>query len=114
MRWFPALVAMIACTVAANLVMKLGSKDPTSPLLLGLMSWRTAFGLMIFGAAGLSYALVLRWLPLNVALSYAAVQYVAVILAARILLGEPIAPARWIGISLIALGIMVVAVHEMP
>jgi len=114
MRWFPALAAMIGCTVAANLVMKLGSKDPLSPVLLGLMSWRTALGLTIFGAAGLSYALVLRSLPLNVALSYAAVQYVAVILAARILLGEPIAPVRWIGISLIVVGIMIVAVHEAP
>jgi multidrug transporter EmrE-like cation transporter len=114
MRWVLALVAMVAFTVAANLVMKLGSKDPVSPLLLGLISSRTAYGLMVFGLAGLAYALVLRSLPLNVAQSFAAVQYVAVILASRILLGEPIELARWIGISLIAIGVMVVAVHAVP
>jgi multidrug transporter EmrE-like cation transporter len=105
---------MIGFTVVANLVMKLGSKDPPSPVLLGLISWRTVVGLMIFGAAGLSYALVLRSLPLNVAQSYAAAQFVAVIIASRILLGEPIALTRWIGISLIAVGIIVVAVREAP
>jgi multidrug transporter EmrE-like cation transporter len=105
---------MIGCTVAANLVMKLGAKDPPSPLLVGLISWRTALGLMVFGIGGLAYALVLRSLPLNVAQSYAAVQYVAIILASRILLGEPIELARWIGISLIVIGIAVLAVHVTP
>jgi multidrug transporter EmrE-like cation transporter len=114
MRWIAPLTAMIGFTVAANLIMKLGSKDPPSPVLLDLISWRTVLGLTVFGAAGLSYALVLRTLALNVAQSYAAAQYVAVILASRIMLGEPIALSRWIGISLIAIGIVVVALHEVP
>jgi undecaprenyl phosphate-alpha-L-ara4N flippase subunit ArnE len=106
------LLAMIACTVAANLLMKLGSEDPPSPLLLGFLSWRTVWGLASFGFAGLFYAAALRYLPLNVAQSYAAAQFVAVILASRLILGEPIALTRWVGITMIAAGIVVVAVSQ--
>jgi undecaprenyl phosphate-alpha-L-ara4N flippase subunit ArnE len=71
------LVAMISCTVLANLLMKLGADDASSGTLLGFMSWRTFAGLAAFGFA----AAALRFLPLNAAQSYAAAQFVAVILA---------------------------------
>jgi multidrug transporter EmrE-like cation transporter len=106
------LLAMIGCTVVANLLMKLGSQDTPTPVLLGLLSWRTAGGLVAFGCAGLFYAAALRFLPLNVAQSYAAIQFTAVILASRFILGEPVALLRWGGISMIALGIIVVALSE--
>jgi len=103
---------MISCTVGANLLMKLGVDDAPSRALLELMSWRTFAGLAAFGFAGLFYAAALRFLPLNVAQSYAAAQFVAVILASRLVLGEPIASERWIGITLIAGGIIVVAATQ--
>jgi undecaprenyl phosphate-alpha-L-ara4N flippase subunit ArnE len=68
-------------------------------------------GLAAFRFAGLFYAAALRFLPLNVAQSYAASQFVAVILASR-LLGEPIVFERWIGISLISGGIVVVVATQ--
>jgi multidrug transporter EmrE-like cation transporter len=112
MRWFLPLTAMIACTVAANLLMKLGSKDPTSALFLNVLSWRTAYGFVAFGCAGLFYAIALRYLPLSVAQSYAAIQFIAVILASKIILAESIDFARWLGISLIMTGIIVVAINQ--
>ena len=112
MRALAPLLAMVLCTVAANLLMKLGSQDAPSPLLLGLLSWRTACGLAAFGCAGLFYAAALRFLPLNVAQSYAAVQFVAVILASKLVLGEPVPLGRWFGISMIMGGILVVASYE--
>jgi multidrug transporter EmrE-like cation transporter len=112
MRAVAPLLAMVLCTVAANLLMKLGSQDVPSPLLLGLLSWRTAGGLAAFGCAGLFYAAALRFLPLNVAQSYAAVQFVAVILAAKLVLGEPVPLGRWLGISMIMGGILIVASYE--
>jgi multidrug transporter EmrE-like cation transporter len=108
---FP-LTAMICCTVVANLLMKLGADDAPSPLLVGLMSWRTVAGLFAFGCAGLFYAAFLRVLPLNVAQSYAAVQFIAVILASKFVLDEPILLGRWIGISMITIGIVVVAASQ--
>jgi multidrug transporter EmrE-like cation transporter len=107
-----ALVTMIGCTVVANLLLKAGSGDAPSPVLLGIFSWRTIGGLAAFACAGLVYTRVLRFLPLNVAQSYAAAQFVAVILGSRLVLGEAIPAARWLGISMIVLGILVVAWHE--
>lgn len=103
------VATMIAFTVVANLLMKLGAQDIRSPLFLGLLSWRTFLGLGAFGCAGLVYAAILRKLPLNIAQSYAAAQFVAVIIASTIVLGEPILFTRWLGIVLIAAGILVVA-----
>jgi multidrug transporter EmrE-like cation transporter len=112
MKAVAPLLAMILCTVAANLLMKLGSQDAPSPLLLGLFSWRTASGLAAFGCAGLFYAAALRYLPLNVAQSYAAAQFVAVILASKLVLGEAVPLGRWFGISMIMGGILIVASYE--
>jgi undecaprenyl phosphate-alpha-L-ara4N flippase subunit ArnE len=108
------LLAMILCTVAANLMMKVGAQDVPSPVLLGLLSWRTVGGLAAFGCAGLFYAAALRHLPLNVAQSYAAAQFIAVIVASKLVLGESVPVARWIGISMIMAGILIVASYEAP
>jgi len=106
------MLAVIGCTVIANLLMKAGTNDVPSPVLLGFMSWRTAWGLAAFACGGLFYARALRFLPLNVAQSVGAVQYVAVILASRLILGEAIPLARWVGISMILTGVLVVAAYE--
>src|SRR5262245_5934050 len=112
MRVIVLLSAMIALTVIANLTLKLGAEDPPAPLLLGVYSWRTIAGFAAFAAAGLVYAKVLQYLPLNVAQSYATAQFVAVIVSSRLFLGEPIPFGRWVGIGLIIGGILVVAAYE--
>jgi drug/metabolite transporter (DMT)-like permease len=103
------LTAMIAFTVVANLLMKVGAERTASPVLLGVFSWTTLAGLAAFGIAGLLYAWLLKSLPLNVAQSFMAAQFIAVILASWVVLSEAIPGARWLGIALIALGIVVVA-----
>lgn len=99
---------MITFTVIANLLMKAGATAASAPgvsFLMTFLNWRTIAGLASFGVAGLLYAVILRWLPLNVAQSFAAAQFVAVILASLLVLGERIAPIQSAGILLIALGI---------
>lgn len=105
-----AFVAMISFTVLANLLMKTGADEFAGPgsLLDRLQSWKLLLGLASFGTAALIYVLILGWLPLNVAQSFAAAQFIAVILASRLVLAEPIGAAQWIGIVLIASGIAVV------
>ncbi len=107
-----ALIAMVGCTVMANLLMTLGSAEPPSPYLLGILSLRTVSGLAVFGLGGLFYTVVLRFLPLNVAQSYAAAQFISVIIASQLILGEVVPPARWAGITMIAIGIAVVAWYD--
>jgi undecaprenyl phosphate-alpha-L-ara4N flippase subunit ArnE len=75
------------------------------------VDWRVLAGLALYGCAGIAYAWLLQWLPLNVAQSFAAAQYVAVIIASALLLSEEISLARWIGIALIAIGIVVVGTN---
>ncbi len=112
MNTLAPLVAMITCTVAANLLMKTGAADDPAPVLLNMLSWRTIFGLAVFAGAGVLYARVLRVLPLNVAQSFAAAQFVAVILGSRLFLGEAVPLARWVGIGAIAIGIVIIAWHD--
>ena len=61
-------VAVIACTVAANLMLKLGASVPEAQrVLFGLLGWKSAAGLALFGCGGIVYALLLRRVPLNIA-----------------------------------------------
>ena len=105
-----SLAAMISCTVAANLLLKRGAMAgrASDSLLSALFEPQIFFGFVFFGAAAVLYAWVLRVLPLNVAQSLAAAQFVSVIVASSLILSEPIPLVRWLGIALIGVGIVVV------
>jgi drug/metabolite transporter (DMT)-like permease len=110
MKIFLMFVAMIGCTVAANLLLKTGASSvaPVPGQLSHLLNWRVFLGLVSFGSAACFYVVILQWLPLNVAQSFTAAQFIAVILASAWVLSEPIGPLQWLGITFIALGIAVV------
>jgi drug/metabolite transporter (DMT)-like permease len=104
-----AFVLMIICTIGANVLMKLGAMSTGAHRVLGIVDWKTLVGLASFGAAGLIYAWILEFLPLNIAQSFMAAQFIAVILASSLLLSEPIPPGRWLGMACIFVGIIIVA-----
>jgi drug/metabolite transporter (DMT)-like permease len=109
MKVLLVFLAMISFTVAANLLLKTGAVAGGPGQQIGhLLNWRVALGLASFGLAACCYVVVLQWLPLNVAQSFAAAQFIVVILASAWLLSEPIGFSQWLGISLIAIGIAVV------
>jgi drug/metabolite transporter (DMT)-like permease len=102
---------MILCTVNANLLMKIGATGMdagASSFFKRLFSWEILLGLGFFGAGAMLYLIILSRLPLNVAQSFAAAQFISVILASWYILAEPIKMMQWVGIGLIALGIAVV------
>jgi multidrug transporter EmrE-like cation transporter len=72
-------------------------------------NWRIAGGFAAFAVAALFYTVLLRTVPLNVAQSFTAPQFIAIILASALILAEPISAARRVGIALIACGIAAVA-----
>lgn len=110
MKLIIAFISMIGCTVVANLLLKVGSKGPASQrIILGLFGWQTFVGAIVFGCAMLVYIWILRVLPLNLAQSFAAAQFICVILASAIVLSEHIPPVRWFGIAMIFFGILVVS-----
>jgi len=102
-----SFAVMVACTIAANLLLKVGAA-PGEPALGGLVSPKSALGAVVFGCALVLYMRVLKSVPLNLAQAFMAVQYIGVILAAAVLLNEPLPPIRWAGMFLIALGIALV------
>jgi drug/metabolite transporter (DMT)-like permease len=112
LRLIPLLgiAGMVALTVGANLMLKLGAMAPPQRAFLGVLSWQSVAGLALFGVGGIIYAFVLRALPLYVAQAFMAVQYVGVVMAASLLLRETISPTCWLGIACIALGILLVGV----
>ena len=102
-------IAVIACTVAANLMLKIGAGVPeVQRILFGVFGWKSAAGLALFGCGGIIYAILLRRIPLNLAQVFAAAQFVGVVIAASLVLDEPISPARWLGIICIGVGIVLV------
>jgi drug/metabolite transporter (DMT)-like permease len=109
MHYAVAFAIMVGSTVVANVFLKAGAMAPASQrTIFGLCDWRTLAGLAFFGGSAIIYSWVLRWMPLNVAQSIAASQFVAVIVASALVLAEPIPLPRLIGIVLIAGGIVIV------
>ncbi len=104
-------MAMITCTVIANLFMKMGATGLDvggAGFIDRLFSTRVLLGLGFFGTSAIFYLIILSWIPLNVAQSFAAAQFVAVILASSFILSEPINGVQWTGIACIAFGIAIV------
>lgn len=106
-----AIAAMITFTVIANLLLKTGAvsgREAGGAWWEQLLNWRIVTGFGSFAVAALFYTIVLRDVPLNVAQSFTAAQFVAIVLASALVLGEPITGIRWAGMALIACGIAVV------
>jgi drug/metabolite transporter (DMT)-like permease len=100
---------VVSCTIVANVLLRLGAlASPARRVVLGILSWQSVAGLMLFGLGGLAYSILLRRVPLNVAQVFGATQFVGVILAARAILHEPISNLRWIGILFTCIGVVIV------
>jgi drug/metabolite transporter (DMT)-like permease len=111
MRTILAVAGMVTFTVIANLLLKTGAvmgRDAGGAWWEQLLNWRIATGFASFAVAALFYTIVLRSVPLNVAQSFTAAQFIAIILASALVLSEPIGAMRWLGIALIACGIAIV------
>lgn len=105
------MLASMSCTIIGNLLLKVGVSEQgmSTNWPLSLLNLKTALGALIFCFALLLYMMVLKTTPLNLAQSIFSTQFVLVIIAANIILGEPISLHRWVGIAFIAVGLLVIA-----
>ena len=104
---------MISATVAANLLTKTGTQIANhTHHLLALINWKVFFGLGSFGIGGICLIFLMQQLPLNIVQAFNTLQYVAVILAAAIILHEHIPTMRWVGIFMIISGILIVGTSQ--
>jgi len=105
------ILASMSCTVIGNLLLKTGVQQPGIATIwpLNLLNARTLLGALSFCFAMVFYMMVLKRTTLNLAQSIFALQFVLVIIAANVILNEPIGLQRWLGIGLIASGLFVIS-----
>ena len=105
------IVASMSCTVVGNLLLKTGVQQQGISAVwpLSLLNMRTFLGAITFSFAMIFYMMVLKRTALNLAQSIFALQFVLVIIAANVVLHEPIGMQRWMGIGLIAAGLFVIS-----
>ena len=104
-------IAFVAADAAAQMLFKNAAAHLPDPS-LGL-SWlyatvtspRIWAGLACLGLTFGSWMLILRRGPLATAFPMTAATYIVVVVAARILYGETIAPMQYLGIGLIVVGV---------
>ena len=104
---FAALAIVIIGNAAGNVLLKLGAGPNVNRSLFGVFAWQTIGGIACFGFGILAYAWALKHMDLHVAQIVVSLQYVTVILLAALLLGEQISLSQWIGMALIAIGLVV-------
>ena len=73
-----------------------------------LVSWWTWAGIVSYCLSLVSWLYVLRSVPLSIAFPLINVVHALVPLGAWLLLGEHVSARRWLGISLIMLGVLVI------
>jgi drug/metabolite transporter (DMT)-like permease len=108
------VAAMVAAACAGNLLLKLGaiSMGTLSSSLFAFADWKLISGFALFVLAAFFYLTLLRRMPLNVAQSLMALQFVAVILSSCLVLHEPLPPLRLAGVCVITVGVLLVALSH--
>ncbi len=104
------LMFQILFVVSANLLVKVGAvkANETSNGWLDFFNNYLISGIIFFGLSFITMIFLLKRLPLNLAQAYLSLQYVAVTLAAYFILKESISKTAWLGILLIAGGVIIV------
>lgn len=112
------ILLSVSSSVAGQTALKLGVSRPdaaaASSHLLSLVAYILTtpliwLGLFLYGVGALAWIAVLAQLDLSLAYPFLALNFVLVALVSRLGLREEIPPARWIGILVICVGILLVA-----
>lgn len=69
---------------------------------------RLWLGLFLFGISALFWLVVLSRVPLSVAYPFVGMSYVLVVLLSRFVLHENVPPLRWLGVFVVAAGIVII------
>ena len=98
-------------TVCGNLLLKIGAGSPGygTAWPLSILNISVIAGAISFGFSLLFYIMLLKRMPLNIAQSIFSVQFVFVILASSLILGESVGWLRWCGIAIVACGLCIIS-----
>lgn len=109
------LLGSVACDVTGQVCFKLGvghagDGDAATPSLLHkvLHSRWIALGVTVYALEFVLWFAALSRTGLSVAVPFAALGYVGVVLASRFILHERVTPRRWLGVATIVVGVALV------
>lgn len=105
--WITLAVA-ISTSIIGQILLKSGATGEGS-FLTQLFRPQTIIGLAVYGSAALLYIVALRKIPMSVALPFTAVSYVVAVLVGHFVFGEGLGTQKIVAISLISLGVVVLA-----
>jgi len=105
--YWVVLAMAIATSMAGQTLLKAGSAAPD--FVAQLFDIRTLVGLVLYGGAALLYIIALRRIAMSVALPFTAVSYVAAAFIGHYVFGEPLTPQHIGAISLISIGVLMLA-----
>jgi multidrug transporter EmrE-like cation transporter len=107
----------MVCVLASSIIEAIGqlafkraaNGSGSSGVLTGLHTiirspWWIGFGVFCFLAEGTLFSVALRLLDVSVAFPAGSLTFVAIVLLARLWLGEAVGPRRWAGVTLIVMG----------
>jgi drug/metabolite transporter (DMT)-like permease len=83
-------------------------KKPTELVIRTAKEPRLWLGLALFGISALFWLVVLSRVSLSIAYPLVGLSYITVVLIARFFLHESVPPLRWVGVSVIAVGIALI------
>ncbi len=121
MRYFIALAGALILNATANLMMKFGIErfkavsselaEGTWPILISLVTnWVLVLGLVCFAINVFLYTYALKGLPISVAYPIMVTMgFAIIVVVAGLYLNERPKPLQWIGVSLILIGVWLVA-----
>ena len=104
---YAALGAAILIGVAGQLLLKTGVDRAGDGLLAHALSPFIIGGLAAYGIAAVCYIAAIKRIPVSIAFPTVAISYVLVAIAAHLLWQEPLGWQQFLGIGLIAAGILV-------
>ena len=113
--WVQLSVCVLLATIA-EIFLKLGAAETANPAsawswtgLNGLHSGWVWWGILASVVSLFNWLATIRKLPLTIAFPVGNVVHILVPLSSWIFLGEAILTRRWLGITLVLLGLMIVA-----
>lgn len=106
-----AIAGQFTLKSAMNEIGRIGSaefRDPMQLVAKAAKEPRLWAGLVLFGISALFWLVVLSRVNLSVAYPLVGVSYILVVAIGRFVLNEEVPPIRWVGVSVIALGIAMI------
>ncbi|MGH2786480.1 MAG: EamA family transporter [Actinomycetota bacterium] len=82
--------------------------DAADTILRAVKEPRLWAGLFLFGISALFWLVVLSRVPLSVAYPFVGMSYVLVVLLSRFVLHEQVPASRWLGVFVVAAGIVII------